>query len=68
MVNAFRRGSLAWSKPLAIPLFLDFAFAYGFWAEIYDGDSRWPLAVILMIAIMHFWHNGFVWSVRRKEV
>ena len=40
MVNAFRRGSLAWSKPLAIPLFLDFAFAYGFWAEIYDGDSR----------------------------
>jgi hypothetical protein len=68
MVNALRLGPRPWSKPLALTLFLGFAFAYGFGAEIYDGNNPWPLAVILMIAIMHFWYDGFVWSVRRKEV
>ncbi len=68
MMDAFRLRSVSWAKPAALMIFLGFAFGYGFWAEIYEGDSNWPFALILMIAIMHFWYDGFVWSVRRKEV
>ena len=39
LVNALRLGSRAWSKPLALVLFLGFAFTYGFGAEIYDGNN-----------------------------
>jgi hypothetical protein len=44
------------------------AFGCGFVAEPYNRYNLWPHAIILTIAIMHFRYDGFVWSVRRKEV
>ncbi len=29
---------------------------------------RWAAAVGLIISLMHYWYDGFVWSVRRREV
>jgi hypothetical protein len=29
---------------------------------------RWAAAVGLVISLMHYWYDGFVWSVRRREV
>jgi hypothetical protein len=26
------------------------------------------LAVTLVVSLMHFWYDGFVWSARRKQV
>ncbi len=31
-------------------------------------ELRWGLALALVIALMHFWYDGFIWSVRRHEV
>lgn len=68
MIGAFRLSRLAWAKPAALALFLAGAFGYGFWAETYGGESRWLLGIILVIALMHFWYDGFIWSVSRKDV
>lgn len=57
-----------WGKPLALVLLLAFGFGYGFWAEMTDGTNEAGYNLIMVIAIMHFWYDGFVWSVRKKMV
>ena len=42
----------------------------GFGYQVY-GDYhllRWTGAVGVVISLMHFWYDGFVWSVHRREV
>ena len=29
---------------------------------------HWALALALVVTLMHFWYDGFIWSVRRQEV
>jgi hypothetical protein len=42
--------------------------AYGFLAELVDSRRQALWAVTIVISLMHFWYDGFVWSVRRQEV
>ncbi|MFO0617146.1 MAG: hypothetical protein U0414_31405 [Polyangiaceae bacterium] len=42
--------------------------AYGVWASLATPDARWSWAAAQTIALMHFWYDGFVWSVRRRDV
>ena len=58
---SFSGGGLAWAA------FTGGALAYGFGAHATSGLSAW-YAVTLVIALMHFWYDGFIWSVRRGEV
>lgn len=64
----FHLDQLPFAKPLTAVLFLGIAGAYGFWVEAADTtiDALW--AITLVVSIMHFWYDGFVWSVRRKQV
>ncbi|MCA9620704.1 MAG: hypothetical protein KC731_16890 [Myxococcales bacterium] len=54
-------------RGLAWAAFTGGALAYGFGAQATYGLSAW-YAVTLVIALMHFWYDGFIWSVRRGEV
>lgn len=29
---------------------------------------RWMFSATLVISLMHFWYDGFIWSVQRPEV
>lgn len=42
--------------------------AYGVWEML--ASPGWDVfyAAILTVALMHFWYDGFIWSVRKKEV
>ncbi|MBM4384293.1 MAG: hypothetical protein FJ091_13135 [Deltaproteobacteria bacterium] len=41
----------------------------GFFHASVGLDSwRWLVPVPMVISLMHFWWDGFVWSVRRREV
>lgn len=42
-----------------------FGFAY---AAAADSDARWILAPFIACSLLHYWYDGFVWSVRRKQV
>ena len=42
---------------------------YGVWAELVDSsEQRFAHGVVLVVSLMHFWYDGFIWSVRRREV
>jgi hypothetical protein len=34
------------------------------------GDSKWgvPAAIYVTVSLLHFWMDGFIWSVRKKAV
>ena len=56
------------AKPAALTIFLISVFAYGFVADTLPIYDQWFVAGVMCIAIMHFWSDSFVWSVRRQDV
>lgn len=59
----------AWAKPVTLAALLSVGAGYGILAESTDGDaSPWLFKLFLVISLMHFWYDSFIWSVRRKAV
>lgn len=52
----------------ALALFLVPVLAYGLAAELLDPGLESLWALTLTVSLMHFWYDGFVWSVRRRQV
>ena len=67
IAGAFRVSRLRHAMPIALVLFLAFAGIYGFLAETVFAQGM-LLSVTLVVSIMHFWWDGFIWSVRKKQV
>ena len=44
------------------------AFTYGLWAVVKPGVTQGVVAVAAVVSILHFWYDGFIWSVRKKQV
>lgn len=42
--------------------------AYGFGVELLDPSFQTLWAVTMVVSLMHFWYDGFIWSVTRKQV
>lgn len=55
-------------RALAFALFVGSGFAYGTVFGVLGELSSKALAVTLVVSLMHFWYDGFVWSVSRKQV
>ncbi len=65
----FRLSNLDGGQWLALLLFLSIVAVFGLGYELQNHrDLRWAMAAGLVVSLMHFWYDGFVWSVRRKEV
>jgi hypothetical protein len=62
-VSESRRGT--W---VALSVFLGGVLAYGLGAELLDSDFRSLWAATIVVSLMHFWYDGFVWSVAKKQV
>ena len=41
---------------------------YGLLAHTGDASNRTLICVTMTISIMHFWYDGFIWSVRKRQV
>lgn len=54
---------------LAVTLFLAAVLGYGALAHVVaTEDIVWLWCATQVVAIMHFWYDGFIWSVTRKQV
>ena len=54
--------------PIVIVVFLGAALAYGAWTELVRDDDRVRWSVVQIVALMHFFYDGFIWSVRKQQV
>jgi hypothetical protein len=55
-------------RGVALALFLGAVLAYGVGAELLNPDLESLWALTLVVSLMHFWYDGFIWSVACKQV
>ena len=55
-------------KPMVLVLFIGAALLYGTWVQKMDPSVHAFWAITLVVSLMHFWYDGFVWSVQKKQV
>jgi hypothetical protein len=53
---------------LALAIYLGTTIAYGFGVQALDADLTTLWAITMVVSLMHFWYDAFVWSVRRAQV
>jgi hypothetical protein len=74
MMSLFRLDGVKWGKWATLALFLAIGCGYGVWAEVAETggilasglDLGWNVTVV--VSLMHFWYDGFIWSVRKSQV
>ena len=42
--------------------------AYGLWSELVPSDDRLRWSIVQTVALMHFYYDGFIWSVRKSDI
>jgi hypothetical protein len=67
LARLFRVDQVPTARALALVWVVAIAALYGIWAGIFVTES-WMTGIVLTTAIMHFWYDGFVWSVKKKQV
>jgi hypothetical protein len=67
LVRLFRVERFALGAGMVLVWIVALTFIYGFWAAQY-ANGIWTLATVQTVAIMHFWYDSFIWSVRKKQV
>ena len=55
-------------KRLAAALFLGAVLAYGWAVQLVEPDLITVWAVTIVVSLMHFWYDSFIWSVRKNQV
>ena len=73
MMNLFRLSGVRWGKWATLALFLAIGFGYGLWAEVADSGAvasglDLGFNATIVVSLMHFWYDGFIWSVRKSQV
>jgi len=53
---------------IALGLYLGGVVLYGLGVEALDSGVTTLWAITMVVSLMHFWYDAFVWSVRRAEV
>lgn len=49
-------------------VYLGTTLAYGTFVELLDPDRHALWSLTMVVSLMHFWYDGFVWSVSRGDV
>lgn len=42
--------------------------AFGLWSELVPNDERLRWSIVQTVALMHFYYDGFIWSVRKRHI
>ncbi|HEU0029113.1 MAG TPA: hypothetical protein VFQ53_00680 [Kofleriaceae bacterium] len=59
---------LATRPRIALAIYLGSVVAYGFGVQALDASFTVLWAITMVVSLMHFWYDAFVWSVRRAQV
>lgn len=53
---------------IALAIYLGGVLAYGLGVQALDADITVLWAITLVVSLMHFWYDAFVWSVRKAQI
>lgn len=53
---------------LVLAIYLGGVLVYGLGVQSLDADITILWAITIVVSLMHFWYDAFVWSVRKKQI
>ncbi len=65
--KVFRLDKSPLARPLTMLLFLAPCFAFGIWGAVYS-VGKFSTTLVILVEGLHYWFDGFIWSVRKKQV
>lgn len=68
LLERLHLGRVRFGVPIAAAVFVVAAFSYGAIAEIEADRSRPLWSLVQVVSLMHFFYDGFVWSVRKRQI
>ncbi|MGE0787697.1 MAG: hypothetical protein AB7S26_18625 [Sandaracinaceae bacterium] len=68
LTRRLRLDRRSYGRRLTLAIFLGAVFGYGCAVELLDPGLTTLWAVTMVVSLMHFWYDAFVWSVRRGHV
>jgi hypothetical protein len=67
MQKTFRLTHVEAGKGLTLAIFLALCVAFGLWTSLF-ATTRFEFVLFGVVELMHYWYDGFIWSVRRRQV
>src|SRR5262249_36698022 len=61
-------GPVGKSKLLVLLIYLGGVLLYGLGAELTELDLRTLWTLTMVVSILHFWYDGFIWSVAKRQI
>jgi len=70
ITRTFGLSQFAHGHVVALLPFIVLIFGVGTWHNVFatHGGGLAALSLATVITLMHFWYDGFIWSVRKHEV
>jgi len=68
LTRLFRLDGFRAGRWITLAIFLTIPIAVGMWLSSHSMDAPWRQSGVMLLSLMHFWYDGFVWSVRKKMV
>ncbi len=69
MAKLFRVSRFRYGMWLAIGAYIGLVFLMGMSCEMgVNSELHWAGAAVIVVTLMHFWYDGFIWSVRKRDV
>lgn len=72
ITSVFRLDRIAIGRQIALGIFVFASVGYGVFTLLnvpaFQLDTRALISILLVVSILHFWYDGFIWSVRKGQV
>ena len=72
ITSFFRLSEFPGGRQIALSLFILIGISFGIWHNVYwdtiQFSTRTMASILLVVSIMHFWYDGFIWSVRKGQI
>jgi hypothetical protein len=70
MTRTFGLSRFVFGQLVTLSAYLLIIFSVGVWYKVYatHGASMAAASIATVISLMHFWYDGFIWSVQKRQV
>jgi len=67
LIQLFRVSRFSYGWALAILWVVSFCLLYGWCSKVFE-NGTWSTSLLMTTSLMHYWYDGFIWSVKKKQV
>ena len=69
LTGTLRLTHVGWGRAITLAFFVLTVTVVGIWYQVVPATGLpWALSLAIVISLMHFWYDGFIWSVRDHQI